>query len=181
MREAGLGVNVCSPAAITRRTARKMAPELLDEQNFAVSQSFVTRFLEVELGMSYRTATKAAKKVPDNWEHICKEAILRISQLKRNFRVPSSLIINGDQTGVDLFPSEKTYEVTGAKQVPTVGMEDKRHITLMVTSAMDGTLLPFQAVLKGKSSRSLPSAPAMSAAQGLGMHFKCGATSTGPL
>ncbi|KAJ9112071.1 hypothetical protein QFC22_006370 [Naganishia vaughanmartiniae] len=55
-----------------------------------------------------------------------------------------------------------------------LGQEDKRQITLMVTSAMDGSLLPFQAVFKGKTSVSLPSQAASNVAEVMGMPFKCG-------
>ena len=51
-----------------------------------------------------------------------------------------------------------TYNPTGAKQVAVVGMEEKRAFTLMVSVAADGTILPFQAIYRGSTKNSLPSA-----------------------
>ncbi|KAJ9099726.1 hypothetical protein QFC20_005604 [Naganishia adeliensis] len=62
----------------------------------------------------------------------------------------------------------------GSKQVAVLGQDDKRHLTLMVTSAMDGTLLPFQAVIKGKTSQSLPKPANRKVAEEWGMFPKCG-------
>ncbi|KAJ9091565.1 hypothetical protein QFC20_007608 [Naganishia adeliensis] len=93
----------------------------------------------------------------------------------RTYDVPPALIINGDQTGVNLFPSDnRTCALKGSKQVAVLGQDDKRHMTLMVTSAMDGTLLLFQAVIKGKTSQSLPKPANRKVAEEWGMFFKCG-------
>lgn len=175
LREAGLGVNVCSATAIIRSNIDRLVPNLFEEKNFVLSQSFVTRYLKTELDWSYRVATNAAKKVPDDWERLCTDAILRISRVMKDFRVPPALVINGDQTGVNLFPSEnKTYAKKGAKQVPILGKDDKRHITLMVTSSMYGKLLPFQAIFKGKTDGSLPGKRERKPAETMGMKFEPG-------
>jgi hypothetical protein len=175
LREAGVAVNLLSATAIIRTNVREMAPKLFTENNLVLSSSFVHRYLQTEMNWSFRAATKAAKKLPDEWRTLCKEAILRISTTMRTFRVPPALVINGDQTGVNLFPCDnKTYEIKGSKQVAVLGQDDKRHITLMVTSAMDGTLLPFQAVMKGKTKDSLPSVQARQSAEGMGMRFVTG-------
>ncbi|KAJ9095164.1 hypothetical protein QFC20_006733 [Naganishia adeliensis] len=164
LREAGLGVNVCSATAIIRSNIDRLVPNLFEEKNFVLSHSFVTRYLKTELDWSYRVATNAAKKVPDDWERLCTDAILRISRVMKNFRVPPALVINGDQTGVNLFPSEnKTYAKKGSK-----------HITLMVTSSMDGKLLPFQAIFKGKTDGSLPGKNERKPAETMGMKFEPG-------
>ena len=36
------------------------------------------------------------------------------------------------------------------------GIEDKRQVTVVVSSSADGDLLPFQIIFSGKSTRSLP-------------------------
>jgi hypothetical protein len=52
--------------------------------------------------------------------------------------------------------SERTYEVKGAKQVLSLGKEDKRQFTVLGSAATDGVLLPLQVVFKGKTGQVLP-------------------------
>ncbi len=51
---------------------------------------------------------------------------------------------------------QRTYAPQGAKDVDVVGAEDKRQVTLVVSSAADGTLVPLQLVIGGKTERVLP-------------------------
>jgi hypothetical protein len=71
--------------------------------------------------------------------------------------VPLQLVINADQTGVSyLGTGDKTWELRGAKQVPTIGQGEKHQFTLMVAITAAGKTLPFQVIFKGKTSGSLP-------------------------
>ena len=66
-------------------------------------------------------------------------------------------MINLDQTGLHLVPAgSRTYETKGSKQVPIAGMDDKRQITAVVASSLDGQLLPLQLIFQGKTDASLP-------------------------
>jgi hypothetical protein len=66
-------------------------------------------------------------------------------------------VINLDQTGLHLVPAgSRTYETKGSKQVPIAGMDDKRQITAVVASSLDGQLLPLQLIFQGKTDASLP-------------------------
>lgn len=68
-----------------------------------------------------------------------------------------SLIINMDQTGVNLVPSStRTYERLGSSNVGVVGVDDKRQITVCLASSLDGDLLPLQLIFQGKTARSTP-------------------------
>jgi hypothetical protein len=49
-----------------------------------------------------------------------------------------------------------TWADTGAKQVSVIGVDEKRAFTVMVSVAANSTLLPFQAIYKGMTKRSLP-------------------------
>ncbi|KAJ9090669.1 hypothetical protein QFC20_007863 [Naganishia adeliensis] len=152
LREAGVAINLFSATAIMRSHIHEMAPELFSEKNFVLSSSFVLGFLKKDSQWTFRAATRAAKKVPDDWELICKEAILRISQVMRTYDVPPALVINGNQTGVTLFPSDnRTYALKGSKQGAVLGQDDKRHTTLM----------------------SLPKPANRRVAEEWGMFFKC--------
>ena len=44
----------------------------------------------------------------------------------------------------------------GAKQVPIIGLEDKRQITAVLAIALDGRLLPPQLLHEGKTNRCHP-------------------------
>jgi len=121
-------------------------------------------------------ATQAAQKLPDNWEDICEKSSLhKVYILKDRDITHQSLYINSDQTNINYAPGDKlTWAERGAKQVSLVGGDKKRAFTIMVSVASDGTLLPFQAIYKGKTSRSLPSkhAPCWGDATNAGIRFE---------
>ncbi|KAJ7234577.1 hypothetical protein C8J57DRAFT_992504, partial [Mycena rebaudengoi] len=50
-----------------------------------------------------------------------------------------------------------TWNERGAKQVSTVGQEEKRAFTLVPSISASGTLLPMQSVFTGKTTASCPS------------------------
>lgn len=60
--------------------------------------------------------------------------------------------------------SSWTYEMLGSSDVPVVGAEDKRQITVCVAASLRGDLLPLQCIFQGKTARSLPAATAASVA-----------------
>jgi hypothetical protein len=60
--------------------------------------------------------------------------------------IPSVLYINSDQTQVVYVQgSQLTWAKTEAKQISTVGNDEKHAFTIMVSISNDGTLLPLQA------------------------------------
>ncbi|KIK77063.1 hypothetical protein PAXRUDRAFT_63046, partial [Paxillus rubicundulus Ve08.2h10] len=64
--------------------------------------------------------------------------------------IPSSLYVNSDQTQVVYAQgSNLTWAPTGAKQVSTVGNEEKHAFTIVVSIANDSTMLPLQAIYAG--------------------------------
>jgi hypothetical protein len=55
-------------------------------------------------------------------------------------------------------PGDKmTWAEEGAKQVLLTGAEEKRVFTVMVSVVCDGTVLPFQSIYHGMSTKSCPS------------------------
>jgi hypothetical protein len=50
----------------------------------------------------------------------------------------------------------KTWEKKGSKHVSVHGKEDKRQVTVVVSSTAEGVLLPFQVVFTGTTLKSLP-------------------------
>ena len=51
---------------------------------------------------------------------------------------------------------EQTWERKGSKDIKVVGLEDKRQVTICVSLASDGVLLPMKVIFTGKKKCSLP-------------------------
>lgn len=116
------------------------------------SQSLLKR-----MGYSKRKATRAAKKVPPNFEQIKTEFLLRIETVVRDNKIPPDLIFNWDQTGMRYVPvSDWTLEKTGAKQVSVTGLNDKREITLLLCGTITGYLMAPQVIYAGQTTKCHP-------------------------
>ena len=90
-----------------------------------------------------RKATKAPCKLPVDFLEIKLSFLQRIKDEVEKNSVPQDLIVNWDQTGSKLVPvSEWTMEKEGTKQVPVVGKDDKREVTILLSIAATGDLLP---------------------------------------
>ena len=71
--------------------------------------------------------------------------------------IPSELVLNWDQTGIKLVPSNGwTMEQKGACRVEVSGLNDKRQITAVFCGSLLGHFLPVQLIYKGKTSRCHP-------------------------
>ena len=102
--------------------------------------------------------TKVNTKLPEE----------RFQQMKASFlqqtvavvtahNIPPQLIINLDETGVQLVPVGKwTMAPEGSKRVEVTGLDDKRQITATFAAALDGTMLPMQLLYQGKTDRCHP-------------------------
>ena len=140
---------------------QKRAPNLLVQENstsFKVSLSWVRTFVRNELNWSFRKATTAASKLPKDWEQQGLRMTQRIAYLVKCYNVPCELVVNTDQTGIHLVPTggTKTWEEKGSKHVAVIGIEDKRQVTVAVSSSLSGNILPFQVIFTGTTTRSLP-------------------------
>ncbi|KIY49957.1 hypothetical protein FISHEDRAFT_65062 [Fistulina hepatica ATCC 64428] len=111
------------------------------------------------MGWSERASTRASQKMPANYRDILEEAFYREAWVIRDHDVPAELRVNTDQTNMVLVPGTRyTWAQKGAKQVPMVGIDDKRAFTLVPSISVSGELLPFQAIYQGLTNQSLPSA-----------------------
>ena len=71
--------------------------------------------------------------------------------------IPSSLVINWDQTGIAIVPgSTWSMAPQGSRRVETAGMGDKRQITAVFAGTIDGKFLPFQLIYSDKTSACHP-------------------------
>jgi len=125
---------------------------------FKCSDNFVRKFLHNVLRWSERRATKAAQKMPPNLDEVLTTAFLREACVIRDYGAPAKLRVNTDQTQLVYQQGMKTtWNETGAKQVATVGQEEKCAFTLVPSISASGVLLPMQAIYGGKTMKSCPS------------------------
>jgi hypothetical protein len=139
---------------------KKKAPHLLDSTSktgFNVSIDWTRCFIKRTLNWSYRASTTAAGKLPKDWEDQGKRMAQRVAYLSKLHDIPPSLVVNTDQTGMHLVPTggSRTWEKKGSKHVSVHGKEDKRQVTVVVSSTAEGVLLPFQVVFTGTTFKSL--------------------------
>ncbi|KAJ7702629.1 hypothetical protein B0H16DRAFT_1902436 [Mycena metata] len=164
LRAAGVVLTLLTIRGLMVSHIQHDAPHLF-ERNHGRRQStsvapraFVRRCLRNTLGWSERRATKAAQKLPANHEQVLEEAFLREAYVIRDYDIPAALRVNTDQTQlVYQQGSGSTWNQRGAKQVATVGQEEKRAFTLIPSISASGKLLPMQAVFHGKTTASCPS------------------------
>lgn len=101
-----------------------------------------------------RKGTKAARKLPIDFEDIKTDFHGRISSKIDEYQIPSALVVNWDQTGLNMVPvSQWTLEKEGEKQVPIYGLDDKRQITALLAISAAGDCLPPQLLYKGKTDQ----------------------------
>ena len=107
--------------------------------------------------MVKRKSTKAAKKLPADFDDQKERFLSRIGAAIRTHNIPGELVINIDETPLRIVPVDKwTLEEEGAAQVPLTGQEDKREVTGLLGCTLSGTLLPPQVLYEGKTERCHP-------------------------
>jgi len=125
---------------------------------FQCWDSFVMKFLQVEIKWSLHHATCPEKKTPNNILQILTDTFLQFSWAISKFNIHAVFVVNSDQTLVYFSANAKeTYDAIGSKQVEMVGLDERWGFTLMVGISMGGEALSFQAIYRGQSSASLPS------------------------
>lgn len=133
-----------------KRLLRKYGGTIELKKDWA--QSFMTR-----AGLVKRKATKAARKVPDDFADQKVNFLESIRKARTDDSIPDDLVVNWDQTGVRLVPSSDwTMADCGSKQVEVRGLGDKREITVLLAITMSGVLLPPQVLYTGKTDRCHP-------------------------
>lgn len=112
--------------------------------------------------------------MPKDWQHQLDMMAHRAAFEVLTHAVPEELMVNMDQTAMHLVPSggSRTYDKRGKKEIAVTGKEDKRQITICVSSAASGTTLPPQLIFQGKSARSFPCGPTVKELQLEGWWFK---------
>jgi DDE superfamily endonuclease len=160
-------------ATIIRAEPTIMLHVFKDGSSFRASDSFVRKWLHSAMGWSRRKGTRAAHKLPKNWEDQCEQSAIRKAYLLKEYDIPAELYANSDQTQRLYAAGDKlTYAEIGAKQVSVIGGDEKRAFTVIVTITSAGRLLPFQAIYMGKTQKSCPNAEAPRYAECIAAGFR---------
>jgi hypothetical protein len=179
-------ITLVTVRGIVVATILKMAPEIFERQardgtTFRVSDSYLRLWLYGTLQWSERKATRAAQKLPNDWEQLCERSFFHIAYGIKEEDIPPQLLVNTDQTQVVYAQGSKlTWARTGSHQVTVIGKDEKCAFTVVVSVLNSGELLPFQAIYQGYSSRSCPSesAPDYDVATAAGFRFEFSKTKT---
>ena len=81
----------------------------------------------------------------------------QVVAIVRCHKIPEKLVINLDQTGLNIVPSgEWTMEREGSKSVILAGLDDKRQITATFAATLDSQFLPIQLLYISRKDQPLP-------------------------
>ena len=120
--------------------------------NPPLSHGSLCAFARNVMKWSWRCCTTSANKLPTDWQRQGEQMAMRIAVHIDFSKVEPCLIVNWDQTGIILVPAaSRTYERRGEDRVAVLGAEEKRQITAVLASSMDGDMLPLQLIFKGKT------------------------------
>jgi hypothetical protein len=126
-----------------------------------------------ELHWTYRAATSSEQKLPDNYQYLGIDLQHRLASLVQEHNIHQSLVVNIDQTASYFIPAKgsHTFAPLGVKTVGNAGSNEMRACTVVMGSAACGVLLPFQAVYKGVTQKSLPAPSVRGDAEVNGLKF----------
>jgi len=161
MRKTGSVVN--SLIASSLMTGVLASSGISELARIAPTRRYCRYWMRKHLNWTYRKATTSGQKLPLKWEEQFKLMQHRLAAVVATHQVKhSSLIINWDQTAVLLMPTfHYTYHNKSERQVPVIALEEKRQVTAVVASALNGELLPLQLIFGGqdknkKQTKSVP-------------------------
>ena len=104
-----------------------------------------------------RKGTKAAKKLPAEFETVRADYVARVRKAVSDYSIPPELVLNLDETGLHIVPiSNWTLDIKGSKQVAITGIDNKRQITVVVVCTASGHLLCPQVLYQGTTHRCHP-------------------------
>lgn len=129
------------------------ASEWLKKHNFSDRQGLFER-LQMALNCSIGTRAKKSFVLTQT---ILDDFLFGVSILVNENNIPPELVINFDETGLELCAAGKrTFAQKGSIQVEIIGIDDKRQITAGSAASMRGEKLDVQLIFKGKTKRCYP-------------------------
>ncbi|XP_014663930.1 PREDICTED: uncharacterized protein LOC106806484 [Priapulus caudatus] len=158
IRQAGGAVSPKVVLAGTKGLLKNTKPPILAEYggNIHLDKTWARSFLD-RMGYSKRKGTKGVKTRPEDFELVGGRFWRRIGHRVRKYDIPDELILNWDQTGVNVVPGGQwTMELKGEWQVPLQGIDDKRQYTVLLACSLAGDFLPPQVIYPGKTQQCHP-------------------------
>ena len=115
------------------------------------------------MGFVRRAATTQAKRqvTSEKYQHVRAQYLREIAGMVAVHKIPSQLVINWDQTPVDVAPSinDPCMAQEGSRRVGVAALHDKRQVTSTLAVTLDGQFLPFQVIYQGKQIVATPFTP----------------------
>ena len=98
-----------------------------------------------------KETTSKSKNLVENFEELKVLFLDQVSTTVITDEIPPELILNWDQTGLNLIPlSSWTMEQRGSKRVEITGLNNKHMITAVFCGTLCSDFLPLQLVYQGK-------------------------------
>jgi hypothetical protein len=150
LRIAGSTINSIVISALMKSVLAVQAPQLLEK--LSLSRRWCRYWLKRRLGWRFKKATTSGQKLPKDWQQQVLNMKMRVAATASMHGITHKcFVINWDQTAVMLLSTHKyTYHNKEDKQVPVIGLEEKRQITAVVAGALSGELLPMQLIFTGQ-------------------------------
>ena len=160
IRDIGGVVNSTIVIAAAKGIIRHLNPGHLVEHggHLNLTKSWAQSLLR-RMGWVKRKGTKDCRSVPppEKLAKLTDEYLSTIKAIITDQHIPTSMVVNFDQTGVNIVPTSNwTLNKAGEKQVPIAGIDDKRQVTMVLANTPTGHLLPPQVVYQGVTDRCHP-------------------------
>ena len=158
LRKSGVIINAHVVIAVGMGLVLNKDANLLAENGGHISLTkHWARYLLSRMGFVKRRGNTKSKVSVEHFDELKELFLLEFNNTVEMDEVPTELVINWDQTGLDYVPvSAWTMEQEGAKRVEMIGKDDKRQLTAVFACSMSGDFLPIQMVYQGKTIKCLP-------------------------
>jgi hypothetical protein len=159
IRKKGLEVHIQTVIALIRTILAKNNLSTLLKENggkLSLKESWAANWL-AKHNLSLRVVTQPKTvKVFTNQDRL--DFLRRIALRVKDYQVVKPLVLNADETSIQLSPAGKTtYAEKGTDQVPIVCHRDKRSITATLGATVDCIKLNPQLIFSGTTSKCHPS------------------------
>lgn len=112
--------------------------------------------LMIRMGLVKRKASSKKSKMTDEFQQSKSTFFRQVGSFAKVHAILADMVINWDQMGINVVPSNFTMEERGASRVKIAGYGDKRMIKATFTATLTGEFLPMQILYGGKTNRCHP-------------------------
>ena len=157
-RNAGGVVNtaIVMAAAVGIMSSRNMTVLKSHGGHVEITKSWAKSLLQ-RMGYVKQKCSNAGKISPTHFAEIKEVFLADIQAVVLMNEIPDELIVNWDQTGIQLVPTgDWTMHRAGDKVIPISNSDDKRQITAVLSASITGEYLAPQLIFQGKTDRCHP-------------------------